>query len=348
MATTFVEPSGHNTFIPNSAATNSTIVDFSRNPNKFALPQYVQYVPVQKTDGRYWRMTLEVAARLLQTNNADTLWPDGTEAPMGYPDLESFGIFNYRTERHAYAFTLGELAVEQAEWDLAAHHARIASQRAMTARTQEVITLLVTAGTWGAANTADVDAMDGVTGQHDLSTTARKDIKRSFDVAADTIQKGTNAAVTPGDMMVVVGPDWARKVSVSQEIVDHIKQSPAAREELEKGLAPNNRFGLPSTLYGYPIVVENTVKVTSRKGATRAASYVLDGDNVIMLSRPGGLEGVEGAPSFSTCTLYLKEEMTVETKHDRDNRRHQGRVTDDFDPVVTAPVSGFLMTDALS
>lgn len=349
MATTFVEPSGHNTFIPNVAATKGTVVDFSRNPNKFALPQYIQYVPVQKTDGRYLRITIEVAGRLLQADNNDTLWADGTEAPKGYPDIESFGYFNYRTNRHAYAFTLGELAVEQAEWELLASHARISAQRAMTARTQEVVTLLTTQGNWDASNTSTVATMSDVTGQHDLSTTARKDIKRSFDVAAATIQLNTLSAVGPGDMMVVVGVEWARRVSVSQEIVDHIKQSPAAREELEKGLAPNNRYGLPSTLYGYPIVIEDAAKVTSRKGAaTTARSFIWSGDDVVMVSRPGGLEGVEGAPSFSTCTLYLKEEMTVESKHDKDNRRHEGRTVDDFDPVLTAPATGFYMRDALS
>jgi hypothetical protein len=190
--------------------------------------------------------------------------------------------------------------------------------------------------------------MDGVTGQHDLSTTARKDIKRSFDVAASTIQLGTLSAVKAKELMVVVGPDWARRVSVSQEIVDHIKQSPTAIKELEDGLAPNSRYGLPNTLYGYPIIVEDTAKVTSRKGATRAASYVLGGSDVVMVSRPGGLEGVEGAPSFSTCTLFLKEEMTVESRHDRNDRRHLGRVVENFDPVLTAPVAGFYMRECLS
>ena len=182
MAVVPVTPGPHNTFIPNTAATKNMVVDFSRNPNKFALPNYCQYVPVDKTDGRYMRMTVEVAGRILNVNLAEFLWPDGTEQPMGYPDREKFGFFSYRTERFAFAFTLGQLAVEQAEWDVLAHHARIAAQRCMTARTQAAGTLLQTGANFG--TTADVDAMDGVTGQHDLSTTARKDIKRSFDVAA--------------------------------------------------------------------------------------------------------------------------------------------------------------------
>ncbi len=349
MTTTFVEPGGHNTYIPSTQATENMVVDFSRNPNDFALAKYAQYVPVKLNNGRYTRITIEVAGRILQVNNADTLWPDGTDAQLGHANRESFGYFNYRTERHQYPVNHGELAAEQASWELLATASRQQAQRAMTARTQEAITLLETdtAAVWGTSRST-VATMDGVTGKHDVSTTARKDIKRSFDVAARTIQLNTLSAVRPGDMMVVVGPDWARKVSVSQEIVDHIKQSPAALGELEDGLGPNNRYGLPSQLYGYPIVIEDTAKVTSRKGATDARSFVMDGDKVVMLSRPGGLEGVEGAPSFSTCTVFLKEEMTVESKHDRDNRRHTTRVVDDFEVVLTAPVAGFLMTDALT
>lgn len=347
MATVFVEPGGHNTYIPSTQATDNMVVDFSRNPNDFALAKYAQYIPVKLNNGRYTRITIEVAGRVMQVNLADRLWPDGTDAQLGHANRESFGYFNYRTERYQYPVNHGELAAEQASWELMATAARQQAQAAMTSRTQKAISLLEDTGEWGSSTSA-VSSMSGVTGKHDVSTTARKDIKRSFDVAARTIQLNTLSAVRPADMMVVVGPDWARRISVSQEIVDHIKQSPAALGELEDGLGPNNRYGLPSQLYGYPIVIEDTAKVTSRKGATVARSFVMDGDSVIMLSRPGGLVGVEGARSFSTCTVFLKEEMTVESKHDRDNRRMQTRVVDDFDVKLTAPAAGFLMTDALT
>ena len=96
------------------------------------------------------------------------------------------------------------------------------------------------------------------------------------------------------------------------------------------------------------VVVEDAVKVTSRKGATKASSYVLAAETPFMCARPGGLDGVEGSPSFATHSVFLKEEMTVESKHDRDNRRHLGSITDDFAAVVTAPISGFLFTDAVA
>lgn len=348
MTITATAPGQYNTFIPNVAASKGLVVDFSRNPKDFALPRYVQYVSVQKNAGQYIRMTVEQAGRILDSNGGDFFWPDGADAPLGYGNRELFEFQPYRTKRFAFPVMLGELAVEQAEWDVLAQHARIQAQQCMTWRTQQVVTDITTSANWD-GNTVAATSITGVTAEHDLSTTARKDIKRTLDYAADQIRLKTLGAVKPDQLHVVVGPDWARRVAVSQEIVDHVKQSPAAREELEKGLGPNVRYGLPSTLYGYNIEVEDAVKTTSRKGAASVAkSYVMSGSNLVMLSRVGELEGVEGSPSFSTVTLFLKEEMTVESKHDRDNRRHQARVVDDYDSVITAPASGYLVTGCLS
>ena len=341
-------PSGTNTFIPSTEATNNLVVDFSRNPSKFALPKWIQYVPVEKNVGRYIEMTVEMAGRVLSTDGSELRWPDGTTAPSGSGNTESFEFKPYSTVRHALPFWLGELAVEQAAWDVLAQHARITAQRAMTNRSLQAITAAVTSGNYLAAHTSAVSSITGVTGAWDVSTTSRKDIKRSFDHAAETIQKATLGAVDPSDMMVVMSPGCARKLSVSQEIVDHVKGSPAAERELKEGLGPNTRYGLPARLYGYEIVIEDTVRVSTRKGATTTKSFALADATPFMTSRVGELEGVEGSPSFSTWSLFLKEEMTVESKHDRDNRRHEGRVVDDFDVINSSQLSGFLFTSAVS
>jgi hypothetical protein len=60
------------------------------------------------------------------------------------------------------------------------------------------------------------------------------------------------------------------------------------------------------------------------------------------------LEGIGGAPSFSTLTAFMKEEINVEIKTDEWNRKVHGRVTDDNDIVLTAPAAGYCITDILS
>lgn len=341
-------PGQFNTFIPDTAATGNLVVDFSRDPKSFALSEWAQYVPVKKTEGRYVLMTNELAARILNTDLADFYWPDEGEAPTGYGNLESFSFQSYVTRRYSIPFRMGELAAEQAVWDVLAHHARYAAQRAMTLVTQAAVTAATNTANYAATNFSAVSSISGVTGKWDVSTTARKDIKRSLDYAAEIIFKASLGAVRPEEIMLVVSPGCARKMSISQEIVDMIKQSPSAEKELTKTLSRVNRFGLPETLYGYKVVIEDAVKVTSRKGATKATSYVLDDTTPFMCSRVGGLEGMEGSPSFSTHQVFWKEEMTVESKHDRDNRRHLGRVVNDFAVKPVAPITGFVFTAAVA
>lgn len=350
MAVTPSVASQHNTFIPNTDATNNMVVDFSRNVADFALPRYIQYVPVTKTKGKYIRMTVEQAGRITGSSSLEELsFPDGADAPLGNGGKESFGFYDYTTARYLSPFTLGELSVEQAEWDIVAQHSRIHAQKMMTARTMAVHNLLSTSGNWDSSHySANPESLDGVTGRLDLSTTNRRDIKRTFDHMYDQIRVDTLGGVKQSQVHIVVSPDFARKITVCQEIVDYIKQSPAALDELKNSLHANNLFGLPEKLYGYSIEVEDTVKVTSHKGVTAVKGDVWGSGDIVMLSRPGALEGTEGGPTFSTATLFLKEDMTVESKNDRDNRRHTGRVIDDWSATLTAPVSGFYVANALS
>lgn len=340
-------PADRTTYVPDHASSGKLVVDYSRNPKSFALSEWCQYVPVKKTEGRYVKMTIEQAGRIMATNLADFFWADGADAPLGYNNLETFEWKSYVAKRYLYPFVIGELGVEQASWDVLASHARYAAQRAMTARTQAMVTLATTSGNYDTGHYSAVSSISGVTGKWDVSTTARMDIKRSLDYAAETILKATLGAVRADQLMLVVSPGCAKKIATCQEIVDYVKQSPSAEKVITKTLSSANRFGLPETLYGYKVVIEDTVKVTSRKGATRAASYVLGDSTPFMCSRVGELEGVEGAPSFSSFTCFLKEEMTVESKHDRDNRRHAGRVVDHFSEVLTSPASSFLFTAAV-
>lgn len=337
-----------NTFIPSHEATNSLVIDFSRNPDEFALASWAQYVPVEKTEGRYLEMTVEMAGRILNVNLADLVWPDDADAPTGQGNLDPHNFLTYATTRYAAPFRIGELAAQQASWDIIASNARRSAQRLMTARTQLMLTKAVAAANWASAHTSDVVSIAGVTGQWDVSTTARMDIKRSLDHAADQILKSTLGAVNPSDIMLVLSPECARNISVTQEIVATLITSYDARRFLSEQIGPVNQYGVPSVLFGYPVVIEKTVKVTTPKGATATKTYILDKDTPFMCSRVGGLEGVEGSPSFSTFTAFLKEEMTVESKDDRDNRRILGRAVDNVDTRITASSSGFLFTDAIS
>ena len=339
-----------NTYVPNTEATNNLVVDFSRNIESFKLNKWIQIIPVSKTVGLYTFMTVEQAGRVLDTGSNDIVWADGDTAPQGHGGMEKHQFLSYNTTRYVDTVNVGQKASDEAAWDLLGQIGRIQLQRMMTRRTAKFVTLAQTAATYDSTHTAAVTGMasGSVTGKWDASTTARQDIKRSLDYAIELILKDTLVGVNPSDLMLVMSPGCARKISVSQEIVDFVKGSPDAKDYVMKGMG-NALFGLPERLYGMPIVIEDAAKVTSRKGATTAKSWVMSDTSPFICARPGGLVGPKDTnanTNFSTFCGFFLEEMTVETKHDIDNRRHQARIVEDYAAVATAPVSGFLFTAA--
>jgi hypothetical protein len=341
-------PGSSNVFVKDHNASKQMVVDFSRSPSDFAVNTYCQIVPVTKVAGYYLEMTVEEAGRLLTSDGAEFLWPDNADAPEDMDGTESFEWKQFKTQRRKFGFRLGDLTVDQASWEIVAQHSAIKAQQAMTARTALAIAELTNTSNYAAAHTSAVSSISGNTGTWAASTTARSDIKRSLNYAGEIILKDTLSAIDLDDLVLVMSPTTARNISESQELIDHVKGSPEALAQVRGEMPGRNAiFGLPDKIYGFPVVIEKTVKVTSKKGATKATSFVQDSGKPFLAARPGGLEGLYGAPSFATCTIFIQEEMTVETKHDTDNRLMRGRVVENYDVVMTAPVSGFLFTGAV-
>lgn len=343
---------GQNTFLPSHQATGGLLVGFSRNQEDFPLNKYMQIVRVTKDVGAYLVWTSREAARILSSDDREHMWPDGQDAPHGRDELESFKYETYRAVRRMYPFTIGDLAVKQADWPILNAHSRTAAQKAMTARTRLALNALQS-NSWG-SNELYVNgglAAGGV--GWDTGTGENPVIMDSFNQAAQVIHKGTIGGVKATDLIVVVGPELARKMAKSPEIHNYVRENPVAKERLAVGgnnqMFTNSRYGLPEVLYGYNLIVEDTPIVTARKGAaSQAPGYVLGDDEAYMIARPGGLEGVEGAPSFSTLQGFFFEEFTVELKQDPDNRRTQGRIVTHFDIKVVSTLSGVRFTGLLS
>lgn len=340
-------PSGSNTFVPSHEASGGLIIGYSRNPKKFKLPQYIKMIPVKKDYGLYLNITAQVAARLINTNLSDFVWSDGQEAPTGADNLESFQYLSYRCYRYAYPFMLGSKAVSQADWPIMEVQSGFMAQLAMTARTQIVWNGLTTGANWN-GNTGTATALVG--GFLDTSTTVTLYVKKLFRYVSELILQATIGVVNRDELCVIMNPHTAGLISESPELVDHFKNNVYALQQVRQD-APNQngQWGLPDKLYGVNVIVEDAVKVTSRKGAAVTTStYVVPAQTMVFASRPGGVMGMEGIPEFSTSQLFMFSEMEVESKYDADNRRHQGRVIEDYGFNVAAPASGYLVTGATS
>lgn len=339
-------PSGSNTYVPQFDASGQLVVSFSRNPKDFALNQYITVTPVKKSIGYYLKINAEMAAKVLNANGADRVWHDGNDAPEGNWGNEAFNFQPYSTIRYAYPFRLGYKAVEQADWKILASHAAIVAQAAMTFRSQRVLTSLSNTANFAANHTGTATALGGA--KFNAGTVAAPSIKKTLLAAAQQIQIDTLGTVGPKDLVLIVNPVLASAMASSDEVQDTVKHSSIAMQWLQnKDETADGRWGLPPYLWGFRIIVDDTVMNTNAKGGTLNNGYALPNTTALLVARPGGLTGVEGSASFSTCHVMAYEEMTVESKDDPDNRLTRGRVVDDFDVQIVAPATGFVITACL-
>lgn len=340
-------PNG-NTYVPSFEASGEIVVQYSRNPKDFALNSYITLTPVEKSTGYFLSIQPDNAARILSATSSDFIWPDGNDAPTGAWNTEAFTFSPFNTVRYNYPFRLGYKAVEQAVWKIIASHAAMAAQQCMTSRTLEVATLLDTDGSYPTGHYATATSLGG--GFWSDGTAANPIIKKTLNAAAQTIQKDTVGVVRPRDLVLVISPTAADLMASSQEIHTYLAQSPSALAQV-RGDVPsqNGLWGLPDILYGYRLAIEDAVYGSTPKGAqTFSPGYIKGSNTAWLVARPGQLVGTEGAPSFSSCHLFVYEEMTVESKDDVDNRRHTGRVVDDRGVKMVSGASAFKIKSLFS
>lgn len=345
-----VMPSAYNVAVPNLDATNRLIVDFGRNPSEFPVLRYSQIVPVKKSTGLYLKMTVEEAGRILNSDLADFVWPDGADAPIGLDNTESFEFVPYRCERYAPHAAVGDLTRDNADWDIVNQNASIKARQAMTARTQMAANRIFTESNYDANNVIDVNATFGA--KWNAATTSNMVIRKSINAAVQRIVSATLGAVKAKDLVLVLGDTVARAISESQEFADYLKGSPdalgALRYQFRDEPSAANDYGLPKKLYGVEVVVEDTRKVTTKKkSASPTIEPVLPATMAAIVSRVGALEAPYSPVSFSTCAFFMLQELQVETIYDQINKRTLVRVVDNWACDLVAPAAGVLLKNVL-
>jgi hypothetical protein len=336
---------GLNTYVPstNALATGALQVEFTRAVNTFPITKYAQIVPVNQMTGYYLRLDSDDNVRITDINAFQ--WPLGNDRPVGSTNQHDF--VQFACARFAYPFYIPNETVKQAAWDVVAQHARAKAQLAMTGRCVRAATALtgsaaVTAftavGNYAATGTASP-------GGNVWTTSSSNIIQKGIQGALRAISLATGGAVRAEyDVMMVISPTVANLLSSTPEVRDYVKNYPAAMPFLQ-GSDTFAMYGLPPNLFGVQVVVDDSVRVTTRKGASSTTRSYIYGNSAVFVSRPGGLIGVEGSTSFSTCQVMAFEDMTVENWDDPKDRRIEGRVIDNSTVELVAPVSGYLVAD---
>lgn len=332
-------PGATNTYVSSfakGAASDQLQVEYSRNPESFIFNQIATIVPVDRQAGKYLKVNTEDAIRVVDED--DYLWADNQDRPAG--ETRRFQFLDYACDRRSVPFTLGDISVSDADFNILAVHARGAATKAMTIRSKLASDKLL-AGLSSATAAATGGVKWDVAGGSNVNA-----IQLSIQSVCETISKATGGVVGPKDIQLMVSPTGAHQMAASDEIQGLITGSPAAYGFLTND-ETFNTYGLPSRLYGVNVVVEDAVRATVREGITEVNGYLID-DDAVFVSRPGGLVGApnsNGAPSMSTLTAFMYEDMTVETEHDTWNRKTKGAVSENYDIQVTNAASGYVLTD---
>lgn len=346
---TFRALSAYNGFIP---AATGQVISYIRSPKDFKLNLYAQYIESPNTVGVYARMDRDQAVRVV--TDADFVFADGADRPAGDWNQPRFKWVEFSVTRRDYPVRIGDMALKQARKTLKIQeHAtgQVASQ-AMTNKTSRVMDLLETTANWG-SNTDTANNLNGGAGKWNTASDQPADpnynaIKKSLTQCFMRINRSTNAVVKPSDLVLVLNPELAISVANTAEIHNYLKFGPFSKSQLEdSNFNANMTWGLPPSLYGVELVIEDAPYVSSRPTAADAdgtRAYAKATDSAILCSRKGGIDGNYGQPSFSTVQIYWYEwEMAVYSFSDPKHLRTDIHVTDAFSEQLAAPEAGFLI-----
>lgn len=348
---------GSNTYIPNFEASGRLAVNFTRNPKSFRIAEFIQYIQTPHRVGNYLKVYNRGNMRITAIN--DDYWAPGANAPTGNENLAEWEFKQFSTKRRATAFNLDEDAVDQGEWSISEYHAAALMQLVLTKRTYRVFSALTTTANWAQAQDLDASAdhynsaSSLVGGYLDQGTSTAPYLRKAMTKIANLVLKDSGGVITDDNIMFVMNPNTASLISNSPEIHDYIKGSPAAKDEIYSGASPNAKYGagLPSTLYGYKVIVDPTVYNSAAKGATLAKGFAFPDQTMVAVSRVGGLEApfIKNTPNFSTMVMFwYRDEITVERFHDVNNRLYNHRIVEDTAEVLVSPATGYLITSATS
>lgn len=351
----FTTPGGANTFVPTTELSGNLLVQFGKNVKNFPVNKVARQRTVTKTEGLYTYFNPLDQARFSAGFDGGISrqfdWPPGTPAPTGYTNTLGFEFRSFATRRKAYPCNLEQLGVAQATWPVLKTNTEAAARQAMTDRAFEVSALLSNSATYPATHVATATALTG--GFLSAGTAADPKIKKALLTLGLIIQKDSAGNVQWKNLTVVMNPNLALALSLTEEIHSIMKESRFAVQMINGELinAANFAYGLPDHLYGMRVIVEDTTYNAFNRGdAAEAQDFVFPDNYIAIVSREEEFESAENTNSYSTVTLFVygEDDMKVESETDTWNRVVKMRVTDNRQAVATAGVTGALITNVLS
>lgn len=345
--------SGTDGFIPEPTG---QAIAYVRDPAKFKFNQYAQVVNCPAPVVTYAFLDPDQPVRVVTDQEFD--WPDNMPRPKPQSNLGNFLWNEVRVFRRYYGYTVGEQAANTAKgWNPTAFFNAIVASQAATNISNRFVALMEATGGWG-ANTATATVLNGGAGKWNVASSDETSvnflaIKKSLLEAIRRASLATNNMMGFSDWRLIISPGLAIAMANTSEVHSYLAQNPVALEQL-RGNAPNQNmmWGLPATLYGVTLIVEDAPRVNIRQSADGTVAtlgtqkvFCKSDTSAVLCSQVGGLDGQYGSPSFSTFQRYIyKYELSVEARYDEWNKLYEAGVVDQFKEVLAAPQAGFLIT----
>ena len=347
MATSF--PTYSNSFVPAYDQSAKLVVGYSRNWKEFPVNRLCTISPVDKPTGYYLRLKPEALGRNINSPYSYA-WPDGQPCPIQVENAQDFDFVQYYTQRYAKTFPVGYNTEANAVWDIVKSQSDVLANQMMTMRAMQFYSVLGTSGNYTSSNTDTATNLGG--GFWSAGTSTNRYIQKTLMAASRAIIKNTMNGVKLQDLVLVIGPTIADAMARSAEIADYVAQSPDASKFLEFDVwnQQNRLWGLPSSLYGIQLCVDETVEEVAKIGGTSSKSFVQGDANAFLITKQGALSGQAGGSAFSSIHMFTKsdEEMALDVIDDPLNKRRVIRLVDTWQFKLVAQESAYLITNILS
>lgn len=346
---TYTHPSSTNVFIPQYDQTLNLLVSFIRDPKQFSINKWATFSTVDKPEGIFPIILPADSIRVTSRDMLDMAWPDGQRATRFTESGHTQRNTNnrYFLQRYQRNVTLGNWTLQNAGWDIKAVETQATMSILMTAVTAKTVDLLFDDAQYSSNHVSTPTALAG--GFLSAGTITNPIIKTTLYKIRDQIIKDTNGLVDVDNLAIVMNPTTAGVLGSTQEMFTYQAQTPVSLDVLS-GDSPKigkNAWGLPYNLYGFEVIVDQTM-ITSdlQSNVESTVDYVIPDNEFVVVAKPGSIGSSSGS-SFSTihCLEMKGEQMKTLEKMEEWDELLDIRVSHYFTPFMVAPQAGYKLNN---
>lgn len=369
----FSAPGYQGIYIPGYMGDGETqrrlMVGFTLNEEDFPLNNYISVFPTDVPKFFYNRWNSADAVRVPFGSGDDERWADGAERPRDGEEMrmiaEAVEVFRYGKTSY-----LGEMAQDLSRvGNLLKINQNVQAGKNMLRRSIQTQTALTDSTNYPTTGTKHyyatwtalaADAVTqgypanyfGVSGTNFAADGTINDplLGKALSHGVKQILKRSNGRVGMNDLCILMNPNTADRLKNAQEIRAYMAQQAGSIEVL-KGQNPKMwpTFGIPDPLYGLKIIVDGTVKVTSKQDHVNndTQDFVVGDGLLSIIARPGSVQGMPESEAFGSLALWQhkKYAMKAETFADTYNHRIAYGVSDMFAVKLVAPEITFTIAN---